>query len=196
MEFRKQQTQWVFPVPLWPFGLADCEAVNRRVEERVYELAATEKSREASNEGGWHSNGNLREDPAVRPVIEFIDWAVREVCEESRITFKDYALFIWANLNRPYDYNAAHDHPNCHLSGVYYVRLPAGDCGHFRLYNPMLYYEYNCANPAPPYQQPRVELRGKEGGMLIFRSPLLHDVTRNNSGEDRISLAFNVTFRR
>jgi uncharacterized protein (TIGR02466 family) len=196
MDYRKQKTEWIFPVPLWPFGLPDCEEVNRRAEKRVYELASEQNSRLASNEGGWHSAGNLRDDPAFGPIINFIDWAVREIAEESDITYKDYNLFIWANLNRPTDYNATHDHPGCHLSGVYYVKLPEGDSGHFRIYNPILYYDYHCKNPTPPYQQPRVELKGREGGMIVFRSPMLHDVTRNNTEEDRISLAFNVTFTR
>ena len=48
----------------------------------------------------------------------------------------------------------------------------------------------------PPYKQPRVEIKGKEGALIIFRAPLLHDVTRNNTKEDRISLSFNIRFER
>jgi len=29
---------------------------------------------------------------------------------------------------------------------------------------------------------------------LIFRSPIMHDVTRNNTQEDRISVSFNIVF--
>ena len=195
MNFHKQKTQWLFPVPVWPFGFPDCEEVNRRAEQRIYELASEKESWRASNEGGWHST-NLTQDEAMAPIIEFIGWAIREVAEESSIEFKDYDLSLWANLNRPHDYNVTHSHPGFHLSGVYYVKLPEGDCGNIRLYNPMFSYEYCSRTAGPPYQQHRVELKGKEGALLIFRSPLLHDVGRNNTDGDRISLAFNARFIR
>ena len=91
-------------------------------------------------------------------------------------------------MNRPGDYNTVHDHPDCHMSGAYYVKLPEGDSGTFRMYNPMYSYNYNSDGYNPPYKQPRVEIKGKEGALIIFRAPLLHDVTRNNTKEDRISL--------
>ena len=30
---------------------------------------------------------------------------------------------MWANVNPPGGYNRAHIHPNCHGSGVYYIKL-------------------------------------------------------------------------
>lgn len=195
MNYHQQKTQWLFPVPIWSFGLPDCEEVNRSIQKRVYELASTEGSRNASNEGGWHSKGNMRDDPVIEPVTKFIEWAVKQLSDESGMTYRDYDFFIWANLNRPYDYNVVHNHPGSHLSGVYYVKLPEGDCGNFRMYNPMFSYEYFSKSPKPPFQQARAELKGKEGALLIFRSPILHDVARNNTSEDRISLAFNIALK-
>ena len=59
----------------------------------------------------------------------------------------------------------------------------------------MYSYNYNAGvGVNPPYKQPRVDINGKEGALLIFRAPILHDVTRNNTKEDRISLSFNIRF--
>ena len=180
--------------------MPDCRDINKNIEKRVYEKSKEEETRKASNEGGWHSDGNMDDDPVIEPIIKFIEWSVRVLSIESRMEYKDYSIFLWSNLNRPGDYNTVHDHPDCHLSGVYYVKLPKGDqpndCGMLRFYNPMYSYNYNTDHYNPPYKQPRVEVKGKEGALLIFRAPILHDVTKNNTEEDRISLSFNIKFIR
>ena len=194
-QFHRQKTEWLFPVPLWGFGLPNCVDINKSIEDRVYEKSKKEETWKASNEGGWHSEGNIHNDPVMKPITKFIEWAVRELSTESKIEYKDYSLFLWANINQPGDYNTVHDHPDTHMSGVYYVKLPRGDCGKLRIYNPMYSYNYNAGMGVnPPYKQPRVDINGKEGALLIFRAPLLHDVTRNNTKEDRISLSFNIRF--
>ena len=194
VQFHRQKTEWLFPVPLWGFGLPDCEEINKNIEKRVYEKSKEEETRKASNEGGWHSDGSMHDDPVMEPIIKFIEWGVKELSVESKMEYKDYQIFLWSNLNCPGDYNTTHDHPDCHMSGVYYVKLPKGDCGKLRIYNPMYSYNYNSDGYNPPYKQPRVDINGKEGALLIFRAPLLHDVTRNNTKEDRISLSFNIRF--
>ena len=194
--YHKQKTEWLFPVPIWGFGLSNCEDINKNIENRVYEKSKEEKTRLASNEGGWHSDGSMHDDPVMEPIVKCIEWAVRELSIESKMEYKDYQIFLWSNLNRPGDYNTTHDHPDCHMSGVYYVKLPEGDSGKLRMYNPMYSYNYNSDGYNPPYKQPRVEINGKEGALLIFRAPILHDVTRNNTKEDRISLSFNIRFER
>ena len=194
--YHKQKTQWCFPVPLFGYGLPSCEKINKKIENRVYEKSKEEKTRKASNEGGWHSEGSMHDDPVMEPIVKYIEWAVRDLSIESKMEYNDYQLFLWSNLNRPGDYNTVHDHPDCHMSGVYYVKLPEGDCGLLRMYNPMYSYNYNSSGYNPPYKQPRIEVKGKEGALLIFRAPILHDVTRNNTKEDRISLSFNIRFER
>jgi len=184
-QYAKEKTQWLFPVPLWKFGLPGCEDINKNIENRVYE-----KSKDgvqwvkASNEGGWHS-GDMYNDPVMEPIIKFIKWGIKELSAESKMEYDGYNIVLWSNLSRPGDYNTVHDHPECQLSGVYYVKLPKGDCGMLRFYDPL-----------SPYNLPRVEVMSKEGALLIFRAPILHDVTRNNTKEDRISLSFNVRFMR
>ena len=96
-------------------------------------------------------NGSMQDDSVMEPIIKFIEWGVKELSVESKMEYKDYQIFLWSNLNCPGDYNTTHDHPDCHMSGVYYVKLPKGDCGKLRMYNPMYSYNYNSDGYNPPY---------------------------------------------
>lgn len=192
--YHKQKTEWLFPQPLFAYGLPNPRDINNSIIDFLYERSKDEKTRFASNEGGWHSDMDLSQEETFKPIIEFIEWGVRDLSLESKMSYRTYNLFLWANINGPGDYNATHDHPDCHISGVYYVKLPEGDCGSLRFYNPMFTYNYFSKGYNPPYKQPRVQVDGKEGGLLLFRAPVLHDVTRNNTNEDRISLSFNIRF--
>ena len=196
MIYDKQETEWFFPVPLWRFRLVtDRENINKNIEKRIYEKYEGEKTRSASNEGGWHSVGNMHDDPVMEPIIILISHGINELNYESNMNYTNYKIFLWSNLNRPGDYNSMHAHPDCHLSGAYYVKVPEGDCGKLRLYNPMYFYNYpNSQNSKPPYTSGRVDIKSEEGTLLIFRSPIMHDVTRNNTQEDRISVSFNIVF--
>ena len=41
----------------------------------------------------------------------------------------EYRHEAWININPPSAWNQIHIHPNCHLSGCYYVRVPANSGG-------------------------------------------------------------------
>ena len=192
--FKQNPTSELFAVPLWKFNLESSADANISIENRVYEKSVNEKNRLASNEGGWHSDGNMCDDPVMAPILTFIEWSVNELSTESRMKYSPYKIFLWANLNRPGDYNTMHSHPDSHLSGVYYVKVPVGDCGRLRFYNPMYHYNYPNSQSTSEFTSPRVDITGKEGSMYIFRSPIMHDVTRNNTQEDRISVSFNIVF--
>ena len=107
VQFHRQKTEWLFPVPLWGFGLPNCEDINKNIENRVYEKSKEEETRLASNEGGWHSDGSMHDDPVMEPIIKFIEWGVKELGVESKMEYKDYQIFLWANINRPGDYNTS-----------------------------------------------------------------------------------------
>ena len=33
--YHKQKTEWLFPVPLWGFGLPNCEDINKNIENKI-----------------------------------------------------------------------------------------------------------------------------------------------------------------
>ncbi len=69
--------------------------INKKIEKRVYEKTKEEETRKASNEGGWHSDGSMHDDPVMEPIIKFIEWGVKELSVESKMEYKDYSLFLF-----------------------------------------------------------------------------------------------------
>lgn len=111
-----------------------------------------------------------------------------------------YLLNSWINNHKPGDYAQPHCHKNSIFSGVYYIKMPTdfkngGDLsfekGYFNNIGvaPSSFHfefdEYNHIN-ADTYK-----ITPKNGTLVLFPSYLWHSVTRNNTDEDRISLAFN-----
>ncbi len=106
----------------------------------------------------------------------------------------------WINIHKPKDWGQSHIHGNSILSGVYYLNTPSesGDISFNRPmtssmpFNSMFHMDWsevnmqNCDN---------YKLTPSQGMIVIFPSWLQHAITRNNTQEDRYSLAFNVWFR-
>jgi uncharacterized protein (TIGR02466 family) len=88
-----------------------------------------------------------------------------------------------------------HAHPNNFLSGVYYVRTPAG-ADTINFHDPRV----QGAVIRPPVVElsaantDQVVVRVCEGTLLMFPAWLEHSVDANASDEERISVSFNVMF--
>lgn len=109
-------------------------------------------------------------------------------------------LNSWINIHEPNDWGQSHIHGNSILSGVYYMNTPpeSGDISFNRPmtasmpFSTMFHMDYseinmvNCDN---------YKVTPSQGMLVIFPSWLQHAITRNNTKEDRYSLAFNVYFR-
>jgi uncharacterized protein (TIGR02466 family) len=94
--------------------------------------------------------------------------------------------------------HSSHIHPNCILSGIFYVRTPK-DCGPIvfsdprpaaRVFEPD-YFSMNDYNSGVCSIQPQA------GEMIIWPSWLPHGVEVGNCAldEDRISIAFNIMIK-
>ena len=104
---------------------------------------------------------------------------------------------MWAIINKGDDFNVIHTHPNSYLSAAYYVKAPK-NCGKF---------EVECPNIAKRNSHPEVEKQNdlnievvsidiSDGDLIIFPSYLPHKVAKNESGEDRIVISFNVDIKK
>jgi hypothetical protein len=86
----------------------------------------------------------------------------------------------WFNINKKGSYNKLHNHLNIEIlnsgvSGVFYLKTPK-----------------NCGNIVfQSHDKKQLEIKSKEGHLLIFPIHLAHFVQESKSNEDRISLAFN-----
>jgi uncharacterized protein (TIGR02466 family) len=101
----------------------------------------------------------------------------------------------WANLNAPGVAHAMHSHPNNFLSGVYYVRVPAGaDTINFHDPRPQTGVFRAPVSALGAANTDQVVVRVAPGMLLLFPSWLAHSVDANRSSERRVSVSFNLMF--
>ena len=104
---------------------------------------------------------------------------------------------IWININKKNNFNRLHNHPECDLSGVLWIKAPKNS-GNLEFTSPhdfvqakeMSFYskKYRDENKIfPNYYFPPTA-----GLVMIFPSFLLHQVRPNKSNQDRISVSFNL----
>ena len=90
-----------------------------------------------------------------------------------------------------------HTHPGAHWSGVYYVAQPAvapGNSGMIEFVDPRSDLPNWRILKAPPFRMKK-KLRPQPGDLILFPSYLVHWVYPNEAEEERVSIAFNATFK-
>jgi uncharacterized protein (TIGR02466 family) len=98
----------------------------------------------------------------------------------------------WVNVSDPGAFQEYHLHPNNHFSAVYYVRVPEGS-GDLLLRSAETQTDMF---PLPIgsetiYTNKTFRVTPRDGMLVIFRSNVLHMVTKNLSDEPRVSVAMN-----
>tara|TARA_B100001029_G_scaffold161906_1_gene150964 strand:- start:40 stop:624 length:585 start_codon:yes stop_codon:yes gene_type:complete len=189
--------QPLFPTPL--FEITGLEIDNEELTKNIYNLKEEDSGVNGgySNEGGWHSNVQIASemDEIFKPLIDNLIKVLLELEFSPKIKQVD-DLVLWANINSKGSYNTTHNHPGCDLSGVYYVKVPKGECGNINFIDPRPALNYGNSFIVQRYvggdSIPRFPV---EGTMYIFPSSLQHSVGTNETDEDRISISFNLNIR-
>lgn len=194
----------LFFTPLARFRVPNHDRLNAEILMESQRMRSDSSGVTKSNLGGWHSKGNLF-DSDVPCIREVRDAATEAIFDVTRKTTKKVdpeslrmRLFAWMNANPPKSYNAPHTHPMAHWSGVYYVSQPNVEdrfSGMIEFLDPR--------TDLPNWRilggsafRPKRRIRPEVGELVIFPSYLTHWVYPNNSQEERISIAFNATFRK
>jgi uncharacterized protein (TIGR02466 family) len=194
----------LFYTPLLRFRLPDHEALDEALLAEGERLRGTSDGVSKSNRGGWHSEGNLFDDPA-EPIQTLRRAALLSVMEATRsVTSKvdpaslDTRIFAWMNMNPTGGFNAPHTHPGAHWSGVYYVRQPKVDSG-----NSGMIEFLDPRSDLPNWRllqakafRPKRKIRPEAGEIVLFPSYLVHWVYPNEAGGERVTIAFNATLRK
>lgn len=100
----------------------------------------------------------------------------------------------WVNVASSGQYQEYHTHPNNHFSAVYYVKAEE-NCGNIIFRSP----DADNMFPLPvktltDFSYATAFYKPVATTLLIFRSNLWHLVCKNESGEDRVSVAMNFVF--
>lgn len=194
----------LFATPLLRYRADDPETLNAALMATMQAMRSGSAGVEKSNRGGWHSEGNLFDSdaPAIRQVAAMARHAVLDATEQvgakAAPDSLEMKLFAWMNANPQGGFNAPHSHPGAHWSGVYYVSQPETDddtSGMIEFLDPRSDLPNWRLLKAAPFR-PKKKLRPRPGEMILFPSYLVHWVYPNEAAEERVSIAFNATFRK
>lgn len=190
-----------FATPILQHQFEGTDTLNDQLARAIRARAASDAGLSRANAGSWHSSADLLTwpDPAIAELRSHILFAAKELVAVSLGGSSEggRALHVeaWANLARPGDYHALHDHPGAHWSGVYYVEIPEPDpnhpaAGQLELVDPRLGVD-QLPIPGVP-GRPNQMIAPRAGGMVCFPSWLKHCVHPVRTSGDRISISFNI----
>jgi uncharacterized protein (TIGR02466 family) len=181
---------------------------NKLLTEFITKLEKTDSNNARSNKGGWQSLPIHETQVDNEIILELFNTAIIPMAQkiiDSWVVPKELSNYsYWYNVNRRYNYNTAHMHPDSYLSGVYYVKVPA-DSGRIVFDRPqteadrMLFQTQWFLNNSITVDNPRINTEHwfvpEEGMLLMFPGHLTHSVEQNLSTDEddrRISLSFNL----
>ena len=189
----------IFPVPIHQFDVNGFDEIQNELIDYAYGLKKKEpKGVLISNYGGWQSSNfyiDNEDDVLHHFMINCLSGF--PVIKES-VNMK---VDAWVNINKPGDYNTKHQHPNCNLSGVLWIKVPQNS-GEIIFQSPV---EFQTYTEVESYTEEFKKHNNyfhsyyftpTEGRILVFPSHLQHEVLENKSNEDRISVSFNISLRK
>jgi len=105
---------------------------------------------------------------------------------------------MWMNVMPQGAYHTMHIHPQSVLSGTYYVQA-SKKTSSIKFEDPRMCSFMNApliSEAAPQTHQRFYEIHPKVGEVVLFESWIRHEVSENQSPEDRISISFNYDWIR
>ena len=191
----------VFPNIIHKFDIENFKEIQESVIDYVYD----EENNDPigvfkSNQGGWQSKPcYTRHDNIIKSILDKEFDKHFSNPEFFKRNFKMSCDNAWININRNNDSNRLHHHPNCHLAGVFWIKVP-NDCdsGDIQFPNPSDFVEANLLEIYSDKLRDKFKcwdvccFKPKDGRIIIFPSHLMHEVRVNRSRQDRISVSFNI----
>lgn len=150
--------------------------------------------------GGYTSYGSISQLHKISTTFESLE---KQINKHVRRFVKHLEMDIdpkelrmtscWINIMPPDVNHSMHLHPLSVLSGTYYVQTPK-NCSAIKFEDPRM--DSFMASPPRKHNaklanQRYHSLEPKAGQVVLFESWLRHEVPRNNSDKERISISFN-----
>jgi len=186
----------ILPLFSTPVGCKSLTLDNKAIEDYALSLQSMDSGRQASMRNGWQSNDI--DDVIFNPLKTEIFNYAKEYKSYLKIKCAFRLDNMWININNNAGMNLEHRHPNCLLSGVYYVRCNDSNGNlYFRNPNPVdfdwgkdieIYEDFNDNIVAAETW----DFVPKEGDLYLFPSWAKHGVLSNTTNNNRISISFNL----
>jgi len=190
---KKYTIRILFPTLLHEYNF---DEINRdEIIKYCYERKKIDKGMSFSNCGGWHSSPETIMNDNI--ISRTLGIGLKESLFQSLDHRPSVNITHWININPPNSYNTSHTHPDSHFSGVMWIKIPK-DGGDIRFDSP---HEFSGFTETSSYTKEVQEESGaagsfiitpEEGKMVTFPAYLRHEVKRNESDEDRISISYNI----
>ena len=196
LEFAEKNILPLFPSVVWTHDLkpADFQPLNRQLAQ---DIAAILEPRPPRQPGlTWQTHQDLHRRPEFQEIVACFTTAVQGVIEFLQIEPLPFQITgCWANVNPDGSPHSPHTHANNYLSGVYYVQSGPG-ANSITFHDPRdgLYMISPVIRQETPYNARHINVDAKEGRLVIFPAWLKHSVEPNQSGQERISISFNIMF--
>ena len=189
----------LFPTVTHQIKVDKFESIKKKLVDFVYkEREEDPHGVNYSNMGGWQSEANYNQFENI--LLSTVSNVLTSYFSNDVLDMEREIKFdgMWMNINKKGDYNATHDHPGCHLAGVFWIQSPKG-CGNLELQSPnsftmfqeMSRYTESFQKKSSVY--PVYMFPPTEGTILLFPACINHRVSPSQSMEDRISVAFNLS---
>lgn len=185
-----------FSNPVWE---TDLNLNNDELVAYAYELKSKKDGIHKSNREGWQCSDIENPPNSYLTLIESINNTLVDVHRSMglKIEYPSYVKGSWININPFGSYNLRHLHPRSLFSGVYYPKVPQGDCGDLIFYRDHVMLSYlpnHIVEEWNDMTSGTTVYKARQGMLLIFPSWLEHSVTTNLTSEDRISISFNTNY--
>ena len=183
----------LFPTPLWvvDFDEEVFVPVNKEIEAGLASLI--EHCPNVPPGGTFQTDTDLYEFEEFAEIIALIGTSVKGALDFLGIEELFEITGCWANINPVGGINTPHTHPNNYLSGVYYVKTGEGsDRIFFSDPRPQASVVSPSVKEDNIYTGNEVSMEAKVGRLIIFPAWLTHGVPANHSGDDRMSISFNI----
>ncbi len=195
--FKESQIHQLFPAFVWSQQLED--NVAGPLNSQLSQLAYANKPVEAASlppGRGWQTRTDMQTLPEMGQMVEIIHAGAQKVMEFMHAQPSPFEITgMWLNVKPTGAGHPLHGHPNNYLGGVYYVKAPQGsdtiNFHDFRMDRFVIAPRYT---ERVPQNSPISRIDVKEGELVMFPAWLPHSVDPNPTGEERISLAFNIMF--
>ena len=155
--------------------LADTQRLNTALYDRYTALAGADRIRQSHFFAGRFENTYI-EAGDIPDIGVLLDIVRQRAGQQLGVAAEKLKAGFWFNAMGPGHITAPHHHDENDelLSAVYYIRVPE-DSG------TLILHEDGQATRVQP----------EEGKLVLFAPSVMHEVTRNNSTEMRLSVAFN-----
>ena len=208
-----------FAVPFVHTQVPDSEGLNRRLLE-LFRAKASDGAVFANPQPSMHASPGLFEsrfdlfrweEPSVQALARFCSAALYKTVQElngygeDEINDLQMASDAWFHLTSKGGSFGLHNHPMASWSGIYCVdsgyhadQEPASGCVHFM--HPAstagMFVDLGVANIRAPWAIRPREYRLRPGQVVLFPSWVLHQVSPYLGESQRVTVAFNVWFRK